>query len=124
MTCDSNGTYICGDKNVTYIPDRFDFNELNITNNNGNPGTFTYIANEHTQMGGRIHTQIRALNKNGNVTQNFAAFPMWENNMTVTPVVNVAAYLYPDANETNISNLLLGFGTGTASPRLCLSALA
>ncbi len=111
--CSSTGTWICGDKNVTFIPDHFDFNELNITNNNGNPGTFTYLSNEITQMGGRIHTQIRALNKTGNVTQNFALFPLWENPISVTPVVRKSTYLYPDANETTIINLAVGFGTGS-----------
>lgn len=108
-----SGVYICGDKNVTFIPDHFDFNELNITNNNGNPGSFTYIANEFTQMGGRIHTQMRALNKNGAVTQNFAASPLWENNINVVPVVQKSTYRYPDANETTVANLVVGFGSGT-----------
>jgi len=111
--CTANGTYVCGDKNVTFIPERFDFNELNITNNNGNPGSFTYIANEFTQMGGRIHTQMRALNKNGAVTQNFAASPLWENNINVVPVVRKSTYRYPDANETTVANLAVGFGSGT-----------
>lgn len=111
--CSSTGAYVCGDTNITFIPDHFDFNELNITNNNGNPGSFTYIANEAGQMGGRIHTQMRALNKVGNITQNFALFPLWENNVTVVPMVTKSTYLYPDANETNIMNLAIGFGTGT-----------
>ncbi|MDP3302244.1 MAG: Calx-beta domain-containing protein [Sulfuricurvum sp.] len=108
-----SGTYICSDKNVTFIPDHFDFNELNITNNNGNPGSFTYIANQVGQMAGRIHTQIRALNTNAVVTQNFATFPLWENNISITPVVTSGLYLHPDANETTISNLALGFTAGT-----------
>lgn len=113
MNCDANGTYICGDKNVTYIPDHFDFNELNITNNNGNPGSFTYIANEVDKMAGRIHTKIRALNKSNAVTQNFAQTPLWENPISVVPVVVKSTYLYPDANETNITSLTVGFGIGT-----------
>lgn len=122
MNCDENGTYICGDVNVTFIPHHFDFQDLNITNNNGNPGTFTYIANEFTQMAARIHTKMRALNKVGNVTQNFSKHPLWENSVTVTPVVQVPAtkYRFPstnmvdavtDANETIIDNLAIGFGT-------------
>ncbi|MFA6189139.1 MAG: Calx-beta domain-containing protein [Sulfuricurvum sp.] len=107
------GNYICGDKNVTFIPEHFDFNELNITNNNGNPGSFTYIANEFTQMGGRIHAQMRALNKNGIVTQNFAPNPLWENPVSVIPMIGTSNYLYPDANETNIVNLTIGFGAGS-----------
>lgn len=120
--CTETGGYICGDRNVTFIPHHFDFADLNITNNNGNPGSFTYIANEFTQMGGRIHTKMRALNKDGNVTKNFAIYPRWENSVTVTPVVQVPAtkYRFPstnvadtvtDANETIINNLAIGFAT-------------
>jgi hypothetical protein len=111
--CTANGTYVCGDKNVTFIPERFDFNELNITNNNGSPGSFTYIANEVNKMAGRIHTKIRALNKEGNVTKNFGLSPLWENPITVIPVVSKSTYLYPDANETNITTLAIGFGIGS-----------
>lgn len=115
--CSANGAYLCGDKNVTYIPHHFDFYDLNITNNNGNPGSFTYIANEFTQMGGRIHTTMRSLNADGNVTKNFAAFPLWENSITVVPVADVNTtgipkYKYPAANETTINNLEIGFADG------------
>lgn len=120
--CSLAGGFICGDRNVTFIPHHFDFQDLNLTNNNGNPGSFTYIANEVTQMGGRIHTTMRALNKDGNVTKNFAVYPRWENSVTVTPVVQVPAtkYRFPstnvvdtvtDANETIINNLAIGFAT-------------
>lgn len=111
--CSANGAYICGDKNVTFIPEHFDFSELNITNNNGNPGSFTYIANEVDKMAGRIQTKIRALNKNSAVTHNFNQTPLWENPITVVPVISKSTYLYPDANETNITNIAVGFGIGT-----------
>jgi hypothetical protein len=109
QNCDMNGTYVCGDNNVTFIPDHFDFSVLGITNNNGNPGSFTYIANEVNQMAGRIHTQMQALNKLNGITANFASFPLWENNVSVVPVVAKSTYLYPDANESNITNLAIGF---------------
>lgn len=111
--CSANGAYACGDKNVTFIPEHFDFSELNITNNNGNPGSFTYIANEVDKMAGRIQTKIRAMNKNSAVTHNFNQTPLWENPITVVPVISKPTYLYPDANETNITNTLVGFGIGT-----------
>jgi hypothetical protein len=112
MNCDTNGTYICGDVNVTFIPHHFTFSSLGITNNNGSPGTFTYIANEVDQMAGRIYTTLRAENKLNVLTQNFTSYPLWENNVTVIPVVTKSTYLYPDANETNITNLLIGFSFG------------
>jgi len=110
--CTVGGAYVCGDKNVTFIPEHFDFSALGITNNNGNPGSFTYIANEVEQMAGRIHTQMIARNKVGGITTNFATFPLWENNVTVIPVVTKSTYLYPDSNETNITNLPIGFSLG------------
>lgn len=113
MDCSAAGSYVCGDKNVTFIPDHFDFNVLNIVDNDGN---FTYIANDVAQMAGKIDTAIRALNKDGNVTQNFGPYPLYENNVTVVPIVTKPAYtLYPDANETQISNLIVGFGAGVKS---------
>lgn len=111
--CSADGAYICGDTNVTFIPHHFTFSSLGITNNNGSPGTFTYIANKVDQMAGRIYTTMRAENKLNALAANFAPSPLWENNVSVTPVVVKSTYLYPDANETNITNLAIGFGTGT-----------
>ncbi len=107
-----SGAYICGDRNVTFIPHHFDFADLNITNNNGDPGTFTYIADEVGEMAARIQTTMRALNKDGNATRNFAAFPLWENSVIVTPAVAKSTYLHLDANETIIDNALIGFADG------------
>ncbi len=130
MTCDENGTYICGDRNVTFIPHHFGFAELNITNHAGPDNNFTYIADNRgmpsttpptrSPMAARVHTQIRALTKDGNITANFredvGTNKYYENNISVTQVVTVPAfgnpngYLYPDANESNITNQLIGFG--------------
>lgn len=112
MNCNSDGTYICGELNATFIPHHFTFSTLGLSNNNGNPGTFTYIANEVDQMAGRIYTTMTAKNKVDGDTTNFASFPLWENNVTVIPVVTKSTYLYPDANETNITNLPIGFTAG------------
>jgi len=112
LDCSSDGMYLCGDTNLSFIPHHFDFNTLTLTNNDGNPGAFTYLANEVDKMAGRIETQMRALNKNGNVTQNFTVNPLWENNIIVTPTVTKTTYIYPDANETTIADIAVGFGTG------------
>ena len=76
-----NGMYICGDKNVTFIPHHFGFTDINITNQNGLAGagtnTFTYLANlddtnESTfAMTGRIQTTIVAQNESNGTTKNF-----------------------------------------------------
>ncbi|GIT98414.1 DUF11 domain-containing protein [Sulfurovum sp. TSL1] len=127
MNCDENGTYICGDRNITFIPHHFKFAELNITNHAGPDSNFTYIADNRgmpstnpptrSPMAARIKTRIEALNKDGNITRNFRTGALYyENNITVTPTVivptygNPNGYLFPDANESNISNQLVGFG--------------
>jgi hypothetical protein len=55
---------------------------------------------------------MQARNKAGAITSNFSAFPLWENLVSVVPVVTKSTYLYPDANETNISNQSVGFSFG------------
>ena len=110
--CTANGSYVCGDLNATFIPDHFDFNGSIITNNDDTADTFTYIANEIDQMAARINANIRALNKDNNITSNFAPFPLYENPVTVIPTVVKSTYAYPDANETSITNQTLGFGAG------------
>jgi len=75
-------------------------------------------------MAARIQTQIRALTKDGDITQNFrtektsppyAPTLYYENDINVTMLVKVPStgvnkYLYPDANESNITNSYIGFG--------------
>lgn len=131
MDCNSSEhTYICAESNVTFIPHHFRFTELNITNHAGPDNNFTYIADNRgmpsttpptrSPMAARIHTRIEALNKNNIITQNFKQdnppYLYYENNISVTPTVTVPGlgnpngYLYPDANESNITNKLIGFG--------------
>ena len=117
QNCNENGTWICGDANLTFIPDHFDFNELKITNNNGNPGTYTYIADELKDMAGRLRVNVRALNKNNIVTTNFEKFPLWENPVSVIPVIDVnttgtAKYYKPHALVTTINDINISFVDG------------
>ena len=135
MDCNSSEhTFICGDKNVTFIPHHFGFAELNITNHAGPDSNFTYIADNRgmpsttpparSPMAARVQTQIRALTKNDTITQNFKAddalYPYseidetarkyYENPVNVSFVVTVPTagtnqYLYPDANESNTTTV-------------------
>ena len=109
-TCD--GRYVCGDLNATFIPDHFDFSGTTLTDNNATIGSFTYISNKRNEMAARVDTTIRALNKDNNVTLNFAPSPLYENPVTVIQVATTPTYMYPDANETNITNATIGFGAG------------
>ncbi len=128
-------TWVCGDKNVTFIPHHFSFSELNITNHAGPDSNFTYIADNRgmpdtspptrSPMAARLHAKIEALSKNGGITQNFRAddgsYPYndstlyYENpvniNITVrVPSTGTNSYLYPDANESSVVNSYIGFG--------------
>lgn len=113
---DCSGTYICGDTNATFIPFDFNISTATVTNNNGNPGTFTYVIRQGDPitalqaMSGRFQLNISALNKNNAITQNFRS-GAWENPLSAT--ASVFDTLRGDANETSINNVLLGFGTGT-----------
>lgn len=135
MDCNStNHTYICGDKNVTFIPHHFEFEELNITNRAGPTGEFTYVADNRgmpigtpptrSPMAARLHAKIKAVNKGGIITQNFrteeisasyAPTLYYENPVSITPLISVPTsgtntYLYPDANASNVVNTYIGFG--------------
>ena len=114
ITCDENGTKICSnDINVTFIPHHFGFEDTNVSNNNGLPGTFTYIAdlnNTNFNMAARVQVKILAQNESNGTTLNFtsgAAF--YENNISVSIDANDS--IHGVANTTIINNILLGFGT-------------
>lgn len=113
--CSSSGAWICGDMNATFIPHHFSFVDLNITNNNGNPGTFTYISNLNPSdsstfgMSARVNTKVEARNKNDGITSNFrTGSNFYENPVTVD--MNITDTLNGDANTTIINNQLLVFG--------------
>ncbi len=131
----STHTWICGDKNVTFIPHHFSFTELNITNHAGPDSNFTYVADNRgmpistpptrSPMAARLHAKIEALTKDGGITQNFraddASYPYddstlyYENPVdinisVVVPSTGTNSYLYPDANESNVANSYIGFG--------------
>ncbi|MEN8251299.1 MAG: hypothetical protein ABFS32_20375, partial [Bacteroidota bacterium] len=128
-------TWICGDKNVTFIPHHFRFSVLNITNQAGPDSNFTYVADNRgmpstllptrSPMAARVQTRIEALTEDDAITENFraddSAYPYndstlyYENNVSVVFVVKVPEtgtnkYLYPNANESNT--------TTTADPGL------
>ncbi|WP_345985072.1 hypothetical protein WCX49_10665 [Sulfurimonas sp. HSL-1656] len=118
--CSPDGAYICGDQNVTYIPHHFDFNETNVTNNNGLPGSFTYLANLNEAntstyvMAARVDTLVSAKNALDGVTQNFRdGAEYYENKVWLVQAAHDT--LHGDANVTKIGDpavdgVLLGFG--------------
>lgn len=118
QTCDGNGTWICGDKNVTFIPHHFNFSDINITNNDGASSKFTYISDLNNSapstfgMSARIQTKVIAQNEINQTTRNFrSGSAYYENPVAVySSIVHVPQ---GDANSTIIATALLGFGTLT-----------
>jgi hypothetical protein len=114
-SCDA--MWICGNKNVTFIPDHFSFKDINITNNNGLLGKFTYIANldENNQstftMAARVQATVVAQNKDNNTTLNFTSGSAFYEN-PVALDMNASHTIHGDANATFISTSLLGFASG------------
>jgi hypothetical protein len=116
--CHSDGAFICGDINTTFIPHHFSFNDTNITNNDGPTGSFTYISNldpnntSTFNMSARIVTTISARNKAGTITYNFKGpnTDYYENPISL--VLDVKDDKHGDSNATSITNTLLGFVNG------------
>jgi hypothetical protein len=117
IDCTADGAWICGDDNVTYIPFEFGLVDVNISNNNGDPGSFTYISNlvpgdtTTYNMAARVEVEIQSLNKNGVITQNFRdGAQFYENPVGVTfTAIDIDKGA---GNTTIIDPALLGFGTG------------
>ena len=115
--CSSNGGYICGDKNVTFIPHHFSITDINMSNNNGLPGTYTYIANlddanqSTFNMAARIQATIMSKNEANVTTTNFqTGSAYYENPVSVRS--DITNTLHGDANTTTIPAVLLGFISG------------
>jgi hypothetical protein len=113
-TGDCNGRYICGDLNITMIPDHFHFSNLQVVDNNGSTG-YTYLSNLQDQnsstysMAARVSGTIQAMDANNNITQNFRTGSLYyENPIAVSMKVKDATA--GDANTTSIPSALIGFG--------------
>jgi hypothetical protein len=118
QTCAPDGAYICGENNVTFIPHHFGIADLNVTNNNGNPGTFTYFSDidptdsSTFDMAAKIQVTIIAQNESNGTTANFRdGGSYYENQVSLTSLVTNPNL--GDANTTFVIPTLLGFGTGT-----------
>ena len=120
--CDSDGAYVCGDLNATFIPFNFTFVDTKIVNNDANPGSFTYISNLNPSdpstftMAARIETTIEARNKDGEITQNFKT-SSYENPVFLSLVVNNTKMGLASSTQigdgTEAGNKLLNFTDGS-----------
>lgn len=75
-----------GDGNVTFIPWDFNISVGTIANNDGASPSFTYLSRD-LNMSARIPMSIRAQNKQGAITQNYAN-NLYDRNITITPYVS------------------------------------
>lgn len=117
--CSDTGRYICGDINATFIPSHFVLNDVNLSNFNAN--SFTYISNQMSDISAQLTTRIQAQNNDNNPTRNFDS-ASWENNVSINIIIvpqnttdtnNITITM--DSNESNISNLSLGFSDSNRS---------
>ncbi|CAI6150083.1 MAG: hypothetical protein SPLUMA2_SPLUMAMAG2_01682 [uncultured Sulfurimonas sp.] len=104
--CSTNGAYICGDINATFIPHHFALTNAHLKNFNGS--TYTYISNDLNISAG-FDLTLRAENAGNTATQNFTN-GSWENPVDVSITLPVVAPT-EDKNEiTTTQNL--GFISG------------
>ncbi|MDF1877882.1 putative Ig domain-containing protein [Sulfurimonas sp. SAG-AH-194-L11] len=107
--CSATGAYICGDINVTFIPDHFALSGAQLLNYNS--ATYTYLSNDLNVSAGMDLT-ITAQNDNNDTTLNFTS-TSWENPVNIT-------YTLPNVTDTSLSenisdannSLLLNFTNG------------
>lgn len=112
---DCNGTWVCGEKELTFIPHHFGIANVSL-GNTGN--SFTYLANlvdgnqSTYAMAGRVQSTIIAQSEINATATNFrSGVAYYENPISID--LNASHILHGDANATTISTALLGFGTGT-----------
>ena len=109
--CSSNGAYICGDINATYIPAKFALTGVDLFNNDTSSG-FTYLSNDLNQSA-HLNVIVTAQNDSNVTTKNFSS-GLWENPVNIffsvktpnTPIDNIM-----DIN----TNSNLGFSQGIFS---------
>jgi hypothetical protein len=90
--CSATGAYICGDINVTFIPDHFALSGAQLLNYNG--ATYTYLSNDLNVSAGMDLT-ITAENDNNDTTLNFTS-ASWENPVNIT-------YTLPNVTDTSLT---------------------
>ncbi len=115
---DCNSTthyYICGDKNVTFIPHHFSVSDIHLRNHRD--GNFTYLSND-LNMSAHLDVNISAMNAQNGITQNFRQGSLYYENpvsvdLNVTEWLGVAS-LHPEGNSVHKHDIptqtLLGFG--------------
>jgi hypothetical protein len=114
--CNETGGFICGMKNVTYIPYAFRLDDMKLNNAFGTASAFTYLANmdmnesDSMQMSGSVSMKIAAVNKQNEVVLNFKTGEQYYEN-PVSATLDVRSDIYGEGNTSAIHTALLGFGS-------------
>ncbi len=108
VNCSTNGAYICGSNDATFIPDHFTLTNVHL--DNSNQGAFTYFSSD-LNMSAHLAVTIEAQNALNAVTQNFKS-GSWEN--PVNFAINVATTSTPGIIQDDINDSVnLNFALGT-----------
>ncbi|WP_292658826.1 Ig-like domain-containing protein [Nitratifractor sp.] len=104
------GAWICGDENLTFIPDHFKVENIHLHNHMD--GNFTYLSSD-LNMSAHLDVNISARNAADVITRNFRTGNLYyenpvEVNLSV-PQPIIDGYTLK-SNEHNITTALLGFG--------------
>jgi len=110
--CTADGAYVCGDKNVTLIPDHF-LVKINNLHNNASSDKFTYLSSDPNQtiMSARFDVTLTAENAAGGTTVNFDKI-YYENPVSVKLNVQPHAVLGAAVTHEITAEELLGFQAG------------
>ncbi|GEM_PF-4681679 len=113
-------TYICGEKNATFIPDHFELKEVNVTNRRKDQN-LTYLSSD-LNMSAHVELTIKAVNAKGDVTKNFRKGSKYYENPLEVNITVPYTVTFPDGTERNmtvidknVSSALLGFGGSDAN---------
>lgn len=116
LDCNSSEhMYICGELNVTFIPDHFNVENIHLRNHKD--GNYTYLSND-LNMSAHIDANISARNADDNITYNFKQGSLYYEN-PVRVDINITEWLgiasrHLKGNSTHKHDIptetLLGFG--------------
>ena len=117
------GAYICGDLNLTFIPDHFKVENIHLHNHHD--GNFTYLSSD-LNMSAHVDLNISARNARGEVVQNFRRGSLYYENpvqvdMNVTEWIGngTPASRHPGGVKALVHDIhtarLLGFGGADAN---------
>ncbi|EQB39656.1 hypothetical protein M947_06585 [Sulfurimonas hongkongensis] len=106
-SCDSQGAWVCGDINATFIPSHFALSGVELHNNSGS--TFTYISDD-LNISAPYSVVLTAQNALNATTQNFDK-DSWENPVNVSITLPTVIGMTPNKNELDLG-LNLDFVNG------------